>query len=414
MLPPSLPIRFLLNPGADISRPFGSTQARILNRAAHTLAFEQISQWPGYTPTPLRTLPGWAKDLGIGSLLYKDEESRLGLGSFKALGGIYGVSCVLKAAEEGGPEGEERVPEGEDVTVDLLDPDRAAIHSRITVTCASAGNHGRAVARGAQMFGCKCVVFLPRSTSSHRIRAIEALGARTELVEGSFDDAVEVAAREADHQGWTVVADTTFPGYVEMPRRIMQGYTVLAQEVLNQIGGGPLPSHVFLQAGVGGLAGAVAGHLWERLGEDRPRVVIVEPAEADGLLESALRRTRTPSNGSLQTTMECLACRGVSQPAWTILEGCAEAFMTISDAAALETVALLALGHGGDPPIRTQPSGAAGLAGLVAAIFEPALASPLGLGRESRVLVIGSEGAPDGDLPSRSGGGPVSGTTALQ
>ena len=222
MLPSSLPIRFLLNPGADISRPFGPTEARILNRAAHTLAFEQISQWPGYTPTPLRTLSGWAKDLGIRSLLYKDEGGRLGLGSFKALGGIYGVSSVLKAAEE-------RVPEGEDVTVDLLDPDRVAIHSRITVTCASAGNHGRAVARGAQMFGCKCVVFLPRSTSPHRIRAIEALGARTVLVEGSFDDAVEVAAREADRQGWTVVADTTFPGYVEMPRRIMQGYTVLAE-----------------------------------------------------------------------------------------------------------------------------------------------------------------------------------------
>jgi diaminopropionate ammonia-lyase len=219
-------------------------------------------------------------------------------------------------------------------------------------------------------------------------------GARTVPVEGSFDDAVAVAAREAEINGWAVVADTTYPGYQVVPRYIMQGYTVLAREVLEQLRGQNLPTHVFLQAGVGGLAAAVTGHFWERLGGERPRVVVVEPAEADCFLESALRSTPSPSVGSLRTSMDCLACREVSAPAWKILGEGADAFLTIPDSAAEATVATLARGSDGDPIILTQPSGAAGLAGLAATCFEPSLAAALDLGQHSRVLVIGSEGPP--------------------
>jgi len=370
MLPSVLPIRYLLNPKADPSRPYGAEQEEVLNRRAHETAFREVSSLPGYAPTPLRKLKGMAEALGMETLWYKDEGSRLGIGSFKALGGIYGVYRVLQLhqAQKSGP------------------------LSDFTVTCASVGNHGRAVARGAQIFGCRAVVFLPSHTSPHRVEAIEQLGARTVPVHGTFDDAVVMAAREGENNGWSVVADTTFPGYQEVPRHIMQGYTVMAREVLEQLPRGLLPTHVFLQAGVGGLAAAVAGHFWDHLGERRPRVVIVEPAAADCLLESALGASPTPAVGDLRTSMECLACREVSGLAWKILEKGADAFLTIPDFAAEDTVALLAKGLSEDPFVHTQPSGAAGLAGLIAASFEPTLAAPLGLGKNSRILVFGSEG----------------------
>jgi len=348
MLPFVLPIRYLLNPRANPSLPYGPVQQEVLNREAHSAAFQEISSWAGYAPTPLRELGGMAK----------------------ALGGIYGVFRVLQAhlVQESG------------------------LSSDFTVTCASVGNHGRAVARGAEMFGCRAVVFLPFHTSPHRVEAIEKLGARTVPVEGSFDDAVVMAAREGERNGWSVVADTTFPGYQDVPRYIMQGYTVMAKEVLEQLPGALLPTHIFLQAGVGGLAAAVAGHFWDNLGERRPRVVVVEPAEADCLFESALGTVPAPSIGSLRTSMDCLACREASGLAWKILEEGADAFLTIPDFAAEEGVKLLAQGQSGDLSLLTQPSGAAGLAGLIAASFEPTLAAPLGLGEDSRVLVIGSEG----------------------
>ena len=365
MIPQVRPVRYVLNPRADQARPYGPQQSAILNAEAHELAFEEISSWKGYTPTPLLELPGLASRLGVGRLWYKDESTRLGLGSFKALGGIYGVCRALREAKSGS-----------------------------TVACASVGNHGRAVARGAAMFGCRAVIFLPSRTPHGRAQAILDLGATIVTVDGTYDDAVARAAREADERGWTVVSDTAYPGYEDIPRHIMQGYTVMVREAVAQIPAGTLPSHVLLQAGVGGLAAAVTAHLWETLGPDRPRVVVVEPHEADCLLESALAMRPAASRGSLFTSMECLACRNPSTLAWSILKDGADAFLTIPDHAAEDTVALLKRGIGGDPPVHTQPSGAAGLTGLVAAIHEPALAGPLGLGNDSQILVFGSEGPP--------------------
>jgi diaminopropionate ammonia-lyase len=224
------------------------------------------------------------------------------------------------------------------------------------------------------------------------VRAIEELGASVEMVSGSYDDAVARADARARECGWVVVSDTAYPGYEEIPRQIMQGYTVMVREALEQLPAGSIPTHAFAQAGVGGLAAAVTGHLWESLGRRRPWTVVVEPAEADGLLESALRGRPTPSRGSLVTSLDCLACRNVSTQAWVILESGADAFLTISDRAAEETVGLLAYGLDGDPPVRSRPSGVAGLAGLIAALFEPSLSTPLDLTRDSRVLIFGSEG----------------------
>lgn len=394
MIPNVLPVRYLLCLRPRPAPPSGSGRPGTLDLDGHEAAFREISSWSGYAPTPLRGLTGLAQRLGVGSLWYKDEATRLGLGSFKALGGIYGVYRALEdAVGSAGPRRQATRPRGATAApTGLRRP--TALGSGLTVTCASVGNHGRAVARGAAMFGCRAVVFLPSHTPPGRVRAIRELGAVVVPVDGTYDDAVERAAREAMEHGWIVVSDTAYPGYEEIPRHIMQGYSVMARETLEQLPTGLLPTHVFLQAGVGGMAAAVTAHFREALGPICPRVVVVEPQEADCLLESALADRPTAARGSLSTSMECLACRNPSTAAWEILAEGADAFVTIPDRASEETVALLASGVDGDPQVYTQPSGAAGLAGLLAAIREPALAEALRLGRESRVLVFGSEGPP--------------------
>jgi diaminopropionate ammonia-lyase len=244
------------------------------------------------------------------------------------------------------------------------------------------------------MFGCRCVIFLPKGAARDRVAGIRALGAETVETPGNYDDAVQEAQYTASEEGWYVVSDTAYEGYDEVPRHVMQGYTVMAREAMEQMPQGDPPSHVFLQAGVGGLAAAVVAYLWETLGPQRPRATVVEPTEADCLLETALNSRLTPSRGSLGTSMDCLACRNPSTLAWPLLREGADAFLSIPDYSAEETVALLGHGWEGDPPLLTQPSGAAGITGLLAASFEPALAGPLDLGEDSRVLVFLSEGPP--------------------
>ena len=395
MIPQVLPVRYFLNTRARRELPYGPAESAVLNARAHQEAFREISSWKGYSPTPLRELPGLARSLGLGAIWYKDEGSRLDLGSFKALGGAYGVFRVLRDALSAAGQG----------TVssrDLRGGRHADLTAGITVTCASAGNHGKSVAMGARMFGCNAVIFLPGNTARSRAEGIRGLGARVVSVDGSYDDAVKKAAEAARDHDWHVVSDTAYLGYEEIPRHIMQGYTIMVREALEQAPS--RPTHCFVQGGVGGLAAAVTAHLWEQAGpQGRPFIVVVEPAEADCLLESALKGRWTPSRGSLLTSMGCLACRNPSTLAWPILDRGADAFLTIPDYGAQEMTELLARGIAQDPAIGTQPSGAAGIAGLAATVFEPALSEPLGLGEDSRVLVFGSEGPreepPRGEIP---------------
>ena len=182
----------------------------------------------------------------------KDEGLRLGLGSFKALGGSYAViRLVLDAASE-------RLGRAVDVAA-LQTPDVRAIAADMTFACATDGNHGRSVAQGAKLVGARAVVFVHSGVSQERVAAIARFGAEMVRVAGSYDDSVEEAARVADKNGWTIVSDTSWPGYERIPALVMQGYTAMVREALRQFP--EPPSHVFVQAGVGGVAAAVAGHL---------------------------------------------------------------------------------------------------------------------------------------------------------
>lgn len=357
---------FLVNPR---ERRSASPAARaILDEAAFEAARTAIRSWPGYAPTPLRRLDGLARAAGLGAIFLKDESGRFGLASFKALGGGY---AVARAVERRGPE--------------------------ITVTCATDGNHGRAVAWGAARAGCRCVIFVHEGVSAGRRRAIESFGAEVRVVPGTYDDAVRCSAEVAAAEGWVLVSDTSWEGYEAIPREVMQGYAVMAEEALDQLAPAP-PTHVFLQGGVGGLAAAVAARLECRFGAERPRIVVVEPERAACLFASCEAGRPVAVEGDLDTVMAGLACGEPSRLAWRVLDELAHAFLAIPDHAAIEVMRLLAEGAGGDPPLAVGESGVAGLAGALAAAASPPLRARSGLDASSRVLVFATEGATDPDL----------------
>jgi len=357
------PLAHQANPKVRASG-YGARQRAVLNRDAFRAALEEISNWPGYAPTPLVSLPEVARAAGVARVDYKDESGRFGLGSFKALGGAYAVLRQLRSA--GRPAKD------------------------IVVTCATDGNHGRSVAWGARRFGCGCVIYVHETVSEGRARAIAAYGAEIRRVAGTYDDAVRQAARDAAANGWIVVSDTSYDGYTDIPRDVMQGYAVMVDEALSALD--QPPTHVFIQAGVGGLAAAVCGHLWETLGESRPRIVVVEPDKAACLFESARQGRAANIGGALDTAMAGLACGETSLLAWEILEEGASDFLTVTDQAAFAAMRLLA------PSVVAGESAVAGLAGLLGGVARPNLARALGLDRSSRVLLFGSEGDTDPEL----------------
>ncbi len=381
---------FELNAGRRAA-PYGEAERAILNRAAATEARAEISAWPGYAPTPLVALDRLARAIGVARIDYKDEAARFGLGSFKALGGAYAVFRLLAARVE---EATGRRPGG----AELAAGTHAALTRGLTVTCATDGNHGRSVAWGARRFGCACVIYVHATVSAARADAIAALGARVVRTRGTYDDAVRTAAADAQRNGWVVVSDTSYPGYMDIPRAVMQGYTVMVQEALDQLSGraAPPPTHAFVQGGVGGLAAAVTAHLWETFGAARPAVVVVEPERAACLMASARAGRPVAVEGDLDTVMAGLACGEPSLLAWRILDPGATAFMTVEDESALEAMRLIASGEAGARVVGGE-SGVAGLAGLMALAARDEWRRAVGLDAGSRVLLFGSEGDTDPD-----------------
>ena len=383
----SHPFTLLPNAGFQPDEPYGEHRSALLSASALAQAQTVITAWPGYAVTPLCTLPHLARTAGLASMYYKDEGSRFGLGSFKALGGAYAVARLLCR------ELSQRL--GRSVSHAELQSDPALRQAcgDITVTCATDGNHGRSVAWGAQMLGCRCVIYIHATVSEGRKAAIVHYGAQVVRTAGNYDDSVQQADREAKAHGWFVISDTSYPGYMDIPRDVMQGYQLMVHEAVSAMP--QWPTHVFVQAGVGGFAAAVCAYFWERNPAKRPVFVVVEPERADCLLQSARADAVVAVKGDLDTLMAGLACGEVSLLAWDILATGANAFCSIPDAAAVDAMRLLAHPQGGDPVIVAGESAVAGLAAVLLIAQDLAARTSLGLGPDSRVLLFGSEGDTD-------------------
>lgn len=350
-------------PGPD-ARP--DTPAALLRRC------------PAHAPTPLLDLPGLAASLGVAAVLAKDEGRRM-LGSFKALGGVYaGLRALARAS-------------GLPVAA-LLDPDPARPRAGLpALVCASDGNHGLAVAVAARLARARARVFLPAIVPAARVARIAAEGAEVVRVPGTYDDAVRAAADAARPGGARLVADTAADPADPVVADVMAGYGVAADEIRAQLAeaGHDAPTHLFVQAGVGGLAAAMAEGLRAVMAAPA-RVVVVEP-DAAACVGAALAAGRpVPVPGALDTAAEMLSCGEASAPALAVLLRHGAAAVAVPETRLGEAPAVLR-DHGGPA---TTPSGAAGLAGLRHALADPALARALDLGPASRVLLLVTEAPP--------------------
>lgn len=347
-----------------------------------------LNEWPMMlsVSTPLWNLPDLAQRLGVGELRLKDESKRSTLNSFKALGAP--IALVRLVAR--------RIPGIE--PTEVLRGSSADILRDLVVISATDGNHGRALAAAAQSSGVRCVIVLHKNVCIEREQAIAEFGAEIIRIDGSYDESVNEAARLAVLNGWEVISDTSYEGYETVPRDVMQGYGTIPDELVECCNGGSDEkslqfTHVFLQGGVGGMAAGIVSYLHEVMGADRPTIVIVEPDQADCLMQSALQGKPAAATGSVDSLMAGLACGETSPLAWRFLETTADFFITVSDQEAKDAMCTLAHGSAQDLPIVSGESGAAGLAGLVSVAADDAARAQIGLDGHSSVLLISTEGA---------------------
>ena len=359
---------------------------RVLSAKDFATAWDEITAWDGYEPTPMPSLAGLARAIDVAAIFYKHEGPRFGLGSFKSLGGSYAAMRVLQR--------ELSARSGEVVALaDIRNGVHRTACAGVTLVSATDGNHGRSLAWGCQRFGAACRIYIHAEVSEARARAMRELGAEVIRIDGDYDASVRMAREEALEHGWFVVSDTSWSGYTEPPRDVMAGYGVMCREVCDALE--VAPSHVFLQGGVGGLAAAVAAVLRQHWRKNAPRVVVVEPELAACLIASAVAGEPITVEIEKETIMAGLSCGEPSEIAWQILREEASDFLTIPDAVVAPTMRMLARGTYGDPPIEAGESAVAGLAALIAARQDADLSRKLGLDANSRVLLFGSEGVTD-------------------
>lgn len=369
----------------------------IFDQGAYTVLSErdfadaatEISQWEGYSPTPLYNLPDLAAEIGVATILYKHEGPRFGLGSFKALGGAYAAQRLLQRELS-------RIAGSELGLQDVREGACASGAAEITLASATDGNHGRSLAWGCNRFGSQCRIYIHANVSPGRERAMLDLGAEVTRISGDYDESVVSCREDAEANGWFVVSDTSWPGYTETPRDVMAGYGVMIKEVYEQASAPP--THVFVQGGVGGLAAATAAALRQLWGAESPRVIVVEPILAACLFESARLGRPSAVEIEAETIMAGLSCGEPSPLAWEVIKSEVSDFLTIDDRIIPPAIRRLARPEGNDPAIEAGESGVAGLAAMIEAAGSAEMREKLGLDAESRVLLIGSEGVTDPDV----------------
>lgn len=344
---------------------------------------------PGYHPTPLAKLTQLAKYLGISDLWVKSEASRFDLKAFKVLGASYAIGKMLA---------KELKLDSEKFVFEQIVSHASKFRNLIFVT-ATDGNHGRAVAWTANKLGCRAVVYMPKGSSKIRLEAIRKYGAEASIINGNYDDAVRLAAKQSNEKGWILIQDTSWPGYEEIPIYIMQGYITLLIEAFNQMDE-KWPSHVFMQAGVGSLAAALQAFLCNCYDKPRPFFVVVEPTKAACFYKSMNMADGKPHavQGDMDTIMAGLACGEPSEIAWEILKENADAFIACSDQIAIKGMRILGNPLEGDKRVISGESGAVTTGLIYELLNNPMfneLVEQLGLGTDSRVLVISTEGDTD-------------------
>jgi len=331
--------------------------------------------------------------LGVGGIWVKDEALRLELNSFKVLGGSFAIFNLLRG----------RLGMGEDVPLSTLtSPKSKAKLGPITFTAATDGNHGRGVAWAASKLGYPSMIYVPRGTVPARIEAIEGYGANVEVIDGTYDEAVNQVKEDAQKHDWLVIADTSWEDYEEVPTWVMQGYTTLFSEAQEQLAaqGVVKPSHIFLQGGVGALAASGIGFYRMLFPSDGSICVVVEPTRAACLFDSARIGDGNPHRfeGDLDTIMAGLACGEPSPIAWDILWDCAHVFVSCPDYVAAKGMRVYGVPLAGDPFVVSGESGAVTLGALMFIMeqseMEP-LREVLDLGPDSQILLINTEGNTD-------------------
>ncbi len=360
----------------------------------------------GYQPTPVVRLPALARSLGVKDIIVKDESHRFDLKAFKVLGASYAIYRFLKDAWE------KELNEAFDIGRIMDDGPGGRWAGRYTFCTATDGNHGRAVAWTSRGLFQKAVIYMPAGTVPARIRNIEKEGARVEIIDGTYDEAVRRAAADADEHGWQVISDTAYPGYTTVPKYIMAGYTTMFREMEPDIHPDSEPGvdFVFLQAGVGSFAAAAAWYYVNRYGSRRPKLISVEPAEAACMQESISTPdgSMVVSHGSFRTIMAGLNCGTPSLTAWPFMRDAFDLFLAIPDEYAVEAMRRYYHPLPGDQRIISGESGAAGLAALLALLNDDRLhnvRNMLGLGPHSRIFLFNTEGDTDPEHFARVIGG---------
>lgn len=349
-----------------------------------------------YEPTPLVMLDNLAKDLGVKKVFVKDESYRFGLNAFKALGGTYSLAKLLCKRLDVAIE---------DVNFEYFN--KAEIKDQIKdliFVTATDGNHGRGLAWAARKLGCKSVVYMPKGSSEARLKAIQNEGAEASITDMNYDDAVRLASKMADEKGWLLVQDTAWEGYEEIPMWVTQGYSTMAGEAIEQMNeaGFDRPTHVFLQAGVGSLAGGVLGYYANIFKGHCPVTTIVEAEAANCLYQSALKGDGKPHNvgGDLDTIMAGLACGEPNPITWKVLRDFGSCYVSCPDYVSAHGMRVLANPIQSDKKVVSGESGSVGV-GLFELMMKreglQELKQGLKIDENSVVLFFNTEGDTDKD-----------------
>ena len=322
-----------------------------------------ISSWAGYSPTPLIELNKLSKELGLNKIFYKDESKRFDLKSFKALGGAYAVEKVSKGNKD------------------------------IVVATATAGNHGRSVAWGAKRLGLKCKIFISEFVSDARGQAMADLGADVIKVKGNYEKSLIECIKQSTENNWQIVQDVAWKDYMIVPRFTMAGYTVMMREIIDQVKNDQI-THIILQAGVGGMAGAMIAGVARYLNNE-PEIIIVEPDSAACVMESIKSGKIEKIDIKRESLMGGMSCGEVSLVPWEIIKNSAKYCVSLPDDDIAKTMKLLGNGNFSNEKIIAGENSAPGVISLIASCENEKIKDKLNLNKDSNVLLIGCEGDTD-------------------